>query len=43
MTSAQLIELSRQLVRQLGMLDKDCGDIALPPVQLLLIELNNSH
>ncbi|MEZ9469968.1 GNAT family N-acetyltransferase [Vibrio lentus] len=33
MTSAQLRELSRQLVRQLGMLDKDCGDIALPPIQ----------
>ncbi|NOJ10765.1 bifunctional helix-turn-helix transcriptional regulator/GNAT family N-acetyltransferase [Vibrio splendidus] len=40
MTSAQLRELSRQLVRQLGMLDKDCGDIALPPIQAhTLIEL----
>ncbi|MCC5519849.1 GNAT family N-acetyltransferase [Vibrio splendidus] len=40
MTSAQLRELSRQLVRQLGMLDKDCGDIALPPIQAhALIEL----
>lgn len=40
MTSAQLRELSRQLVRQLGMLDKGCGDIALPPIQAhTLIEL----
>ncbi|NAZ55152.1 GNAT family N-acetyltransferase [Vibrio toranzoniae] len=40
MTSAQLRELSRQLVRHLGMLDKDCGDIALPPIQAhTLIEL----
>ncbi|MEO9496005.1 MAG: bifunctional helix-turn-helix transcriptional regulator/GNAT family N-acetyltransferase [Vibrio splendidus] len=40
MTSAQLRELSRQLVRQLGMLDKNCGDIALPPIQAhTLIEL----
>ncbi len=40
MTSAQLRELSRQLVRQLGMLDKDCGVIALPPIQAhTLIEL----
>ncbi|UQV21307.1 bifunctional helix-turn-helix transcriptional regulator/GNAT family N-acetyltransferase [Vibrio sp. J383] len=40
MTSTQLRELSRQLVRQLGMLDKDCGDIALPPIQAhTLIEL----
>ncbi|MEZ8357864.1 GNAT family N-acetyltransferase [Vibrio splendidus] len=40
MTSEQLRELSRQLVRQLGMLDKDCGDIALPPIQAhTLIEL----
>ncbi|MEZ9721286.1 GNAT family N-acetyltransferase [Vibrio splendidus] len=40
MNSAQLRELSRQLVRQLGMLDKDCGDIALPPIQAhTLIEL----
>ncbi|MFL7038932.1 bifunctional helix-turn-helix transcriptional regulator/GNAT family N-acetyltransferase [Vibrio lentus] len=40
MTSTQLRELSRQLVRQLGMLDKNCGDIALPPIQAhTLIEI----
>jgi len=40
MDSKQLREQSRQLVRQLGMLDKECGEIALPPVQAhTLIEL----
>lgn len=40
MDSKQLREQSRHLVRQLGMLDKACGEIALPPIQAhTLIEL----
>lgn len=40
MEAEQLRKLSRQLVRQLGMLNKECGDVALSPIQAhTLIEL----
>lgn len=43
MTPENLRELSRQLVRQLGMLENQCGEISLTPVQAhALIELEHS-
>lgn len=43
MDASTLRQLSRQLVRQLGMLDSQCGSMALTPVQAhTLIELEQS-
>ena len=43
MDASTLRQLSRQLVRQLGMLDSECGSMALTPVQAhTLIELEQS-